>query len=65
MLTAVTVTADHVGRNRAAWAAEYAGPGLHLWAAAGPAWGIWNVAEAQAGVLPAASQQPDLQLEPR
>ncbi len=56
MLTAVTGTADRVRRNRAAWdrwAAEYAGPGLRLWAAAEPAWGIWNVAEAQAGVLPA------------
>jgi 2-polyprenyl-3-methyl-5-hydroxy-6-metoxy-1,4-benzoquinol methylase len=56
MLTAVTGTADHVRRNRAAWdrrAAEYAGPGLRLWAAAETAWGIWNVTEAQAGVLPA------------
>jgi len=56
MLTAVTGTGDHVPRNRAAWdrwAAEYAGPGLRNWAAAEPAWGIWNIAEAQAGVLPA------------
>ena len=56
MLTAVTGTADHVRRNRGAWdqwAAEYAGPGLRLWAASEPSWGIWNVAEAQAGVLPA------------
>ena len=56
MLTAVTGTSDHVPRNRAAWdrwAAEYAGPGLRNWAAAEPAWGIWNIAEAQAGVLPA------------
>jgi len=56
MLTAVTRTADHVRRNRAAWdrwAAEYAGPGLRLWAAAEPAWGIWNVTEAHTGVLPA------------
>ncbi|HEY6309735.1 MAG TPA: class I SAM-dependent methyltransferase [Streptosporangiaceae bacterium] len=52
----MTGAADHVQRNRAAWdrwAAEYAGPGLHLWAASEPTWGIWNVAEAQAGVLPA------------
>ena len=56
MLTAVTGTADHVRRNRAAWdrwAAEYAGPGVRLWAESEPTWGIWNVAEAQAGVLPA------------
>jgi SAM-dependent methyltransferase len=56
MLAAVTGTADHVPRNRVAWdqwAAEYAGPGLRLWAAAEPSWGIWNIAEAQAGVLPA------------
>ena len=55
MLMAVTGTADHVGRNRAAWdrwAAEYAGPGLRLWAAAEPTWGIWNISEARAGVLP-------------
>jgi SAM-dependent methyltransferase len=56
MLTAVTRTADHVRRNRAAWdrwAAEYAGPGLRLWAASEPSWGIWNIPEARAGVLPA------------
>jgi SAM-dependent methyltransferase len=56
MLTAVTGTADHVRRNRAVWdrwAAEYAGPGLRLWEASEPSWGIWNIAEAQAGVLPA------------
>jgi SAM-dependent methyltransferase len=56
MLTRVTGTADHVRRNRAAWdrlAADYAGPGLRNWAAAEPAWGIWNIAEAEVGVLPA------------
>jgi SAM-dependent methyltransferase len=55
MLTAVSGTADHVPRNRAAWdrwAEEYAGPGLRNWAAAEPSWGIWGIAEAQAGVLP-------------
>jgi SAM-dependent methyltransferase len=44
-------------RNRLAWdqwARDYAGPGLHGWAAE-PSWGIWSVPEAQAGVLP-----PDL-----
>jgi SAM-dependent methyltransferase len=51
----VTGTADHVLRNRSAWdqwAARYAGPGLRSWAAAEPSWGIWGIAEAQAGVLP-------------
>jgi SAM-dependent methyltransferase len=55
MLTAVSGTADHVPRNRAAWdrwAEEYAGPGLRNWAVAEPSWGIWGIAEAQAGVLP-------------
>ena len=56
MLAAVTGTAAHVRRNRAAWdqwAAEYAGPGLRMWAEPEPTWGIWNVAEMRAGVLPA------------
>jgi SAM-dependent methyltransferase len=35
------------------WAAEYAGPGREQWARAEPAWGIWGIPEAQAGVLPA------------
>ena len=41
-------------RNRAVWdrrAAEYAGPGLRLWAAE-PAWGLWNIPEAQVGLFP-------------
>ena len=56
MLTGVTGSADHVRRNRAAWdrwAAEYAGPGLRLWAASEPSWGIWNIPEARARLLPA------------
>jgi SAM-dependent methyltransferase len=56
MLAAVSGTADHVRRNRAVWdraAAGYAGPGLRNWQAAEPAWGIWGIPEAQAGVLPA------------
>jgi hypothetical protein len=56
MLAAVTGTADDVRRNRAAWdrlAAEYAEPGLRMWAEPEPTWGIWNVAEMRAGVLPA------------
>ena len=56
MLAAVAGTGDHVPRNRAVWdrwAAEYAEPGLRGWAQPEPAWGIWQVSEAQAGVLPA------------
>src|SRR5260370_23114177 len=56
MLTAVTGTADHLRRNRTAWdrlATEYAEPGLRMWAEPEPTWGIWNITEAQAGVLPA------------
>ena len=42
-------------RNRVAWdrlAADYAGPGLRNWAATEPGWGVWNVPEAQLGILP-------------
>ncbi len=56
MLAAVTGTADHVRRKRAVWdrlAAEYAEPGLRMWAEPEPTCGIWNVAETRAGVLPA------------
>ena len=59
MLAAVSGTADHVRRNRAAWdrwAAGYAAAGLRNWAEAEPSWGIWAVAETQAGVFP-----PDLE----
>jgi SAM-dependent methyltransferase len=62
MLAAVTGTGDHVRRNRAVWdrwAAEYADPGLGNWAAAEPTWGMRNIAEAQAGVLPADLQGRD------
>ena len=55
MLADVTETADHVLRNRAVWdrwASDYAGAGLRSWSAAEPTWGIWGIAEAQAGVLP-------------
>jgi SAM-dependent methyltransferase len=58
----VTGTNDHVRRNRAAWdrwAAEYAGPGLRMWAEPEPSWGMWNIAEAQVGVLPAELQGLD------
>ena len=56
MLTAVTGTADHIKRNRAAWdrwAADYAGAGLRQWSAAEPSWGLWGIPEAQVGLLPA------------
>jgi hypothetical protein len=56
MLAAVIGTADHVRRNRAVWdrlAAEYAEPGLRMWAEPEPTCGIWTVAETRAGVLPA------------
>jgi SAM-dependent methyltransferase len=55
----VSETPDHVLRNRSAWdqrASSYAAAGLRGWEAADPAWGIWAVVEAQAGVLP-----PDLE----
>jgi SAM-dependent methyltransferase len=55
-LATVTQTPDHVLRNRSAWdrwAESYAEPGLRNWAAADPSWGIWGIAEQQAGVLPA------------
>jgi SAM-dependent methyltransferase len=55
MLTVVTGTAAHVLRNRVAWdrwAERYADAGLRQWAAAEPTWGIWGIAERQAGVLP-------------
>ncbi len=47
---------DHVLRNRAAWdrwAEGYSAAGLRSWAADEPRWGIWGIAEAQAGLLPA------------
>src|SRR5271169_5145480 len=56
MLAVVTGTDDHVLRNRAVWdqlAAGYADGGVRSWAAAEQSWGIWKIAEAQAGVLPA------------
>ena len=46
---------DHAARNRTAWdswAGEYVAPGREQWAAAEPSWGVWNVPEAQLGMLP-------------
>jgi SAM-dependent methyltransferase len=53
-----TTSSDHVAANRAAWdewAANYAEGGARNWAAPEPSWGIFDVPEAQLGLLP-----PDL-----
>ncbi len=50
------LTPAHVLRNRAAWdqwASSYAAAGLRSWSAAEPSWGIWQIPEAQARLLPA------------
>jgi SAM-dependent methyltransferase len=50
------LTPAHVLRNRDAWdqwATGYAAPGLRSWSAAEPSWGIWQIPEAQARLLPA------------
>lgn len=49
---------EHVRRNRTlwdGWAADYAAAGERAWTEAEPSWGIWDVPEAQIGMLP-----PDL-----
>ena len=46
---------EHVRLNRAAWdkwAQDYAEPGERAWAATSPSWGIWNVPDAELGLLP-------------
>lgn len=46
---------EHVRRNRAlwdAWAAGYAAAGERAWAENEPTWGIWDVPEAEIGMLP-------------
>ncbi len=46
---------DHVLANRAYWtrqAAAYVAPGRRAWASAEPSWGIWDVPEAEARILP-------------
>ncbi len=46
---------DHVRRNRDSWdrwAARYAAAGREQWSAAEPSWGVWEVPEAQVGMLP-------------
>lgn len=52
----MTEPVDHVAKNRTHWArlaAEYAVDGERAWRAAEPIWGIWEVPEAELGVLPA------------
>ncbi len=47
-------TGDHVVRNRAAWnksATDYAEPGRRNWASE-PSWGIWDIPESEAQILP-------------
>jgi SAM-dependent methyltransferase len=47
---------DHVGRNREAWdrwAPEWVEPGERAWAQAEPTWGIWEIPQAELGLLPA------------
>src|SRR3954452_20592536 len=46
---------DHVRRNREAWdrhAPQYAEPGHRAWASEAPSWGIFDVPDAELGVLP-------------
>jgi SAM-dependent methyltransferase len=46
---------EHVRRNRAAWdewAKEFVAPAERNWASDSPTWGIWDVPEAEVGLLP-------------
>lgn len=46
---------EHVLKNRAKWdlwAQEYVGPGERAWAMDTPVWGMWQVPEADVGMLP-------------
>ena len=48
-------TLEHVARNRAYWddlARQYVEAGERAWAREEPAWGIWNVPEAEVQVFP-------------
>jgi SAM-dependent methyltransferase len=54
---------DHIRRNRGSWdadAAEHVEPGRENWAAGEPSWGIWGVAESEAGLLPEALEGKDV-----
>ena len=50
---------EHVLRNRAEWdrwAADYVATGERNWAAEAPTWGIWDIPEADVGLLPPDSE---------
>jgi SAM-dependent methyltransferase len=56
---------DHVRLNRATWdgwAAGYVEPGRRAWAVNDPAWGIWQVREAELRVLPDVAGRDTLEL---
>lgn len=45
----------HLRKNRALWdrlAPEFVGPGEREWNSQTPSWGIWNIPEAEVGLLP-------------
>jgi SAM-dependent methyltransferase len=53
---------EHVRRNRAHWdrlAAEYAAPAERNWQAGEPTWGIWDIPESTANILPAELRDRD------
>src|SRR3954467_11803550 len=55
MIRAMSELPEHVRRNREAWdstAHEYVDPGRRNWAADAVTWGIWDVPEADVGMLP-------------
>src|SRR3954454_11807977 len=55
MIRAMSELPEHVRRNREAWdstAHEYIEPGRRNWAAEEATWGIWDVPEADVGMLP-------------
>jgi SAM-dependent methyltransferase len=53
---------EHVRKNRSYWnglASDYERDGARKWASAEPLWGIWEVPEAQLGVLPGDAEGRD------
>lgn len=51
----MTELPDHVRRNRAHWDSDYerwVAPGERSWASNDPRWGIWQIPEADVGMLP-------------
>jgi SAM-dependent methyltransferase len=56
---------EHARRNREEWdrwSAEFVEPGRKAWASAEPDWGIWDVPEAELGVLPQVAGMDVLEL---